>query len=179
MQVRAAPRLTCPAFSPGDAPRMPSTLMGGLWIVSGGCSSCPAHLFSLFFRHRQDSDPSVSSSEAETHKHKHKKKKKKKKKHARRSGDCGEMSLPSLPKPTSLETDDLKTSVMLESSLDARVKPSRIHGDGDAAGCKKTKSIESSSRDGSCPPTGHHNAGKKFGQNSQEVFLEGLDVLRQ
>uniref|UniRef100_A0ABM5F0B0 Ubiquitin carboxyl-terminal hydrolase 42 n=1 Tax=Pogona vitticeps TaxID=103695 RepID=A0ABM5F0B0_9SAUR len=109
------------------------------------------------YRHHQDSDPSVSSSEAETHKHKHKKKKKKKKKHTRKSGDGNEMPLPSLPKPTSLETNNPKTWATMESSLDRRVKRRRTHQDGDDAVCQKIKSIESSSRDGSCPSTDHRN----------------------
>ncbi|KAJ7305864.1 hypothetical protein JRQ81_010230 [Phrynocephalus forsythii] len=106
--------------------------------------------------HRQNSDPSASSSEAENHKHKHKKKKKKKRKHAKRSEGGSEMPLPSLPKPTSLETNDLETLEMTESSLGARLKQSRTRQDGEAALCPKIK-IESSSKDGSCPSTDHHH----------------------
>ncbi|XP_070617310.1 ubiquitin carboxyl-terminal hydrolase 42 isoform X2 [Erythrolamprus reginae] len=70
-------------------------------------------------RHRQDSDPSPSNSEAETHKHKHRKKKKKKKKRARKSGEDGEASAPSLPKPSAPQTKDLKNGEAPKPPLEA------------------------------------------------------------
>ncbi|XP_062998993.1 ubiquitin carboxyl-terminal hydrolase 42 isoform X2 [Elgaria multicarinata webbii] len=108
------------------------------------------------YRHRQESDPSVSSSEAETHKHKHKKKKKKKKKRTKKSEGCDEISAPPLPKPSSLETKNLKTWEMAESSVEACRKRGRGPQDGDTALCQQTKSIDDSNRDGPCPSADHN-----------------------
>nr|XP_003227691.2 PREDICTED: ubiquitin carboxyl-terminal hydrolase 42 [Anolis carolinensis] len=107
-------------------------------------------------RHHQDSDPSASSSEAEVHRHKHKKKKKKKKKRTKKSEDCSETLVPSLPKATSLETKNLKTWEATKSSFEACRKHGRAHQDGDTAVCQKTKSIEGCNRNGSSPSTDHN-----------------------
>nr|XP_034988115.1 ubiquitin carboxyl-terminal hydrolase 42 isoform X2 [Zootoca vivipara] len=106
-------------------------------------------------RYHQDSDPSVSSSEAETHKHKHKKKKKKKKKRAKKSEERAETSASRLPKPTGLETKNLKAWEMTESSLEACRKQGKGPQDGETV-CQKTKSLEGSNRESCCPPTDHN-----------------------
>ncbi|XP_061456093.1 ubiquitin carboxyl-terminal hydrolase 42 isoform X2 [Rhineura floridana] len=104
------------------------------------------------YRYHQDSDLSMSSSEAETHKHKHKKKKKKKKKRTKKSEDYDETSAPHLPKPTSLETKNLKTWEITESSLEACRRQGRAPEDRETV-CQKTKSLEGSNSESSCPST--------------------------